>query len=179
MCVSQGNKTMNRSPRIRVEIANSTCITLKPWLRLVLSNSMPYPVAVVRIANQCIFAGAKSLVEWDATDCTDWVFSSQVKKLDDLGRWIDFRGLDNAYDVSSIEELVRVEMSMSSEELQIDTDSNLLRNELGMEFLGLWQQRPAWDPLNMHQSLPVPIPPGTLGFEIGAPTGQLPEFMAP
>ena len=137
---------------------------------------MPYPIAVVRIANQCIFAGAKSIVEWDATDCTDWVFSNQVKKLDDLGRWIDFRGLDNAYDGGSIEELIRVQMSMSSQELQIDTDSNLLRNELGMEVLGIWQSRSTWDPLSMHQTIPIAIPPGTLGFEIGASIQRLPEF---
>lgn len=179
MVVSQGNRTLNRSPRVRVEIANSTCISLKPWLRIELSNSTPYPIAVVRISNQSIFSGAKSLVQWDATDCTDWVFSNQVKKLDDLGRWIDFRGLDNAYDGSTIEELVRVEMSMSSEELQIDTDSNLLRNELGMEVLGVWQQLPPWEPLNMHQAVPLSIPPGTLGFAIGAPTDDLPEFPKP
>jgi hypothetical protein len=176
MVVSQALRTIQRSPRIRVEIADSTCISLKPWLRIQMSNTNPYPVAVVRVANQCIFAGAKSLVEWDATDCTDWVFASQVKKLDDLGRWVDFRGLDNAYDGGSIEELIRVQMSMSSEELQIDTDSNLLRNELGMEVFGVWQQKPAWDPLNMHQSAPIPIPLGTLGFDIGAPLGRLPEF---
>jgi hypothetical protein len=176
MVVSQALRTIQRSPRIRVEIADSTGISLKPWLRIQMSNTNPYPVAVVRVANQCIFAGAKSLVEWDATDCTDWVFASQVKKLDDLGRWVDFRGLDNAYDGGSIEELIRVQMSMSSEELQIDTDSNLLRNELGMEVFGVWQQKPAWDPLNMHQSAPIPIPLGTLGFDIGAPLGRLPEF---
>lgn len=176
MVVSQALRTIQRSPRIRVEIADSTCISLKPWLRIQMSNTNPYPVAVVRVANQCIFAGAKSLVEWDATDCTDWVFASQVKKLDDLGRWVDFRGLDNAYDGGSIEELIRVQMSMSSEELQIDTDSNLLRNELGMEVLGVWQQKPAWDPLNMHQSTPIAIPLGTLGFDIGAPLGRIPEF---
>ncbi|MEI6526780.1 MAG: serine/threonine-protein kinase [Planctomycetota bacterium] len=179
MVVSQGLRTLNRSPRVRVEISDSTCISLKPWLRIELSNAIPYPVAVVRIANQCVFAGAKSLVEWDAKDCTDWVFSNQVKKLDDLGRWIDFRGLDNAYDAESIEELIRVQMSMSSQELQIDTDSSLLRNELGIEVIGLWQQRSTWDPLNMHQSIPVPIPPGTLGFEIGAPIQRLPDFPNP
>ncbi|MFN9508273.1 MAG: serine/threonine-protein kinase [Planctomycetota bacterium] len=176
MLVSQGNRSLNRSPRVRIEISDSTCITLKPWLRIELSNAMPYPIAVVRIANQCIFAGAKSIVEWDATDCTDWVFSNQVKKLDDLGRWIDFRGLDNAYDGGSIEELIRVQMSMSSQELQIDTDSNLLRNELGMEVLGIWQSRSTWDPLSMHQTIPIAIPPGTLGFEIGASLQRLPEF---
>jgi hypothetical protein len=176
MIVSQGNRFLNRSPRVRVEISDSTCITLKPWLRIELSNATPYPIAVVRIANQCIFAGAKSIVEWDATDCTDWVFSNQVKKLDDLGRWIDFRGLDNAYDGGSIEELIRVQMSMSSEELQIDTDSNLLRNELGMEVLGIWQQRNPWDPINMQQAVPVSIPPGTLGIEIGAAIDRIPVF---
>jgi hypothetical protein len=179
MLVTQGSRILNRSPRIRVEMSNSTCITLRPWLRIDLSNATPYPVAIVRIANQSIFAGTRSLVEWDATDCTDWVFSNQVKKLDDLGRWIDFRGIDNAYDGGSIEELVRVQMSMSSEELQIDTDSNLLRNELGMEVLGVWQQRDLWDPLNMHQSLPIPISPGILGFEIGASSDQLPSFPSP
>jgi serine/threonine protein kinase len=174
MLVSQGNKTMNRSPRIRVEIADSTCISLKPWLRVELSNATPYPIAVVRISNQSIFAGAKSLVQWDATDCTDWVFSNQVKKLEDLGRWIDFRGLDNAYDSESIDELVRVQMSMSSQELQIDADSNLLRNELGMEVISLWQQRSSWEPASMHLAIPLTIPPGTLGFQIGAPTEKLP-----
>lgn len=179
MLVSQGTKVLNRSPRIRVEIADSTCITLKPWLRVELSNSYPYPIAVVRISNQSIFAGAKSLVQWDATDCTDWVFSSQIKKLDDLGRWIDLRGLDNAYDSESIEELVRVQMSMSSQELQIDTDSNLLRNELGMEVLDLWQQRATWEPLTLHLAIPMTIPPGTLGFEIGAPIQDIPGFQIP
>lgn len=179
MVVSEGNRSLNRSPRVRIEISDSTCITLKPWLRVALSNAMPYPIAVVRIANQCVFAGAKSIVEWDATDCTDWVFSNQVKKLDDLGRWIDFRGVDNAYDGGTIEELIRVQMSMSSEEMQIDTDSNLLRNELGMEVLGIWQQQAPWDPLNMQRAVPTAIPPGTLGFDIGAATEQLPSFPNP
>lgn len=179
MVVSEGNRSLNRSPRVRIEISDSTCITLKPWLRVALSNAMPYPIAVVRIANQCVFAGAKSIVEWDATDCTDWVFSNQVKKLDDLGRWIDFRGIDNAYDGGTIEELIRVQMSMSSEEMQIDTDSNLLRNELGMEVLGIWQQQAPWDPLNMQRAVPTAIPPGTLGFDIGAVTEQLPSFPNP
>jgi hypothetical protein len=84
--------------------------------------------------------------------------------------------LDNAYDGGSIEELIRVQMSMSSQELQIDTDSNLLRNELGMEVLGIWQSRSTWDPLSMHQTIPIAIPPGTLGFEIGASIQRLPEF---
>jgi hypothetical protein len=114
------------------------------------------------------------LVQWDATDCTDWVFSNQVKKLEDLGRWIDFRGLDNAYDSESIDELVRVQMSMSSQELQIDADSNLLRNELGMEVISLWQQRSSWEPASMHLAIPLTIPPGTLGFQIGAPIEKLP-----
>ena len=70
-------------------------------------------------------------------------------------------------------------MSMSSEEMQIDTDSNLLRNELGMEVLGIWQQQAPWDPLNMQRAVPTAIPPGTLGFDIGAVTEQLPVFPTP
>jgi hypothetical protein len=67
-------------------------------------------------------------------------------------------------------------MSMSSETLDIQTDSSLLRNELGMEVLGLWQQRSTWDPLQMHELQPQPISQSTVGFRVGVPTERIPEF---
>ena len=176
MVVAESLRTANRSPRVRMELDDSTFITLSPWLKVVLSPANPYPIAVVRVSNQCVYAGAKSLVEWDATDCNDWAFAAQAKKLDDLGRWIDFRGLDNAYDALTLEQWLNVRMSMSSEELEIDSDSTLLRNELGMEVLGLWSQRSGWELGKMHELLPQPISQGTLGFRVGASVESLPEF---
>lgn len=176
MVFSESLRTQNRSPRIRIEIDDATCITLNPWLKVRLSNTSPYPIAVVRVSNQSVYAGAKALVEWDATDCSDWAFASQAKKLEELGRWIDFRGLDNAYDATTLEQWVHVHMSMSSEALDIQTDSSLLRNELGMEVLGLWQQRNTWDPLQLHELQPQGISQSTLGFRVGVPTERIPEF---
>ena len=176
MVVTESLRTANRSPRVRMELDDSTFITLSPWLKVVLSPANPFPIAVVRVSNQCVYAGAKSLVEWDATDCNDWAFAAQAKKLDDLGRWIDFRGLDNAYDALTFEQWLNVRMSMSSEELEIDSDSTLLRNELGMEVLGLWPQRTGWDLGKMHELVPQPISQGTLGFQVGASVDSLPVF---
>jgi serine/threonine protein kinase len=176
MVVAESLRTANRSPRVRMELDDSTFITLSPWLKVVLSPANPFPIAVVRVSNQCVYAGAKSLVEWDATDCNDWAFAAQAKKLDDLGRWIDFRGLDNAYDALTLEQWLNVRMSMSSEELEIDSDSTLLRNELGMEVLELWPQRTGWDLGKMHELSPQPISQGTLGFRVGASLESVPEF---
>lgn len=176
MVFSDSLRTQNRSPRIRMELDDSTCITLNPWLKVRLSNTSPYPIAVVRVSNQSVYAGAKALVEWDATDCSDWAFASQAKKLEELGRWIDFRGLDNAYDATTLEQWIHVQMSMSSEALDIQTDSSLLRNELGMEVLGLWQQRNTWDPLQLHELQPQAISQSTVGFRVGVPTERIPEF---
>lgn len=176
MVLSESLRTQNRSPRIRMELDDATCITLSPWLKVRLSNTTPYPIAVVRISNQSVYAGAKALVEWDATDCSDWAFASQAKKLEELGRWIDFRGLDNAYDATTLEQWIHVQMSMSSEALDIQTDSSLLRNELGMEVLGLWQQRSTWDPLQLHELQPQAISQGTVGFRVGVPTERIPDF---
>lgn len=176
MVFSESLRTQNRSPRIRIELDDTTCITLNPWLKVHLSNTSPYPIAVVRVSNQSVYAGAKALVEWDATDCSDWAFASQAKKLEELGRWIDFRGLDNAYDATTLEQWIHVQMSMSSEALDIQTDSSLLRNELGMEVLGLWQQRNTWDPLQLHELQPQAISQSTVGFRVGAPTERIPEF---
>jgi len=176
MVFSESLRTQSRSPRIRMELDDTTCITLNPWLKVQLSNTSPYPVAVVRVSNQSVYAGTKALVEWDATDCSDWAFASQAKKLEELGRWIDFRGLDNAYDATTLEQWIHVQMSMSSETLDIQTDSSLLRNELGMEVLGLWQQRSTWDPLQLHELQPQPISQSTVGFRVGVPTERIPEF---
>lgn len=178
MVIANGAKSLNRSPKIRLELDNTTCITLGPWTRIRMSMMTPYPVALVRIANQSIFSGCNTLIEWDASNCNDWSFASQAKKIEDLGRWIDLRGLDNAYDVPSIVKLVQVLMSMSSEEVSIDSDTNLLRNERGMELHSAWQTTPRVDSAKIHLQTPKAFQWIHSGFQPGCQIDSLPVFPA-
>lgn len=178
MVIANGSKSLNRSPKIRLELDNTTCITLGPWTRIRMSMMTPYPVALVRIANQSIFSGCNTLIEWDASNCNDWSFASQAKKVEDLGRWIDLRGLDNAYDVPSIVKLVQVLMSMSSEEVSIDSDTNLLRNERGMELHSAWQTTPRVDSAKIHLQTPKAFQWIHSGFQPGCQIDSLPVFPA-
>ncbi len=172
----EGAKTINRSPGFRSELNHVTSITLSPWTRIRMGNVNPYPVAFVRLANESLFSGASTLVEWDASNVSDWNFTAQAKRVDDLGRWIDLRGLDNLYDVPSIAKLVQVIMSMSSEEVSIDSDSNLLRNERGMELLAAWQSAPRLETASMHTQTPRPSQWLHSGLQPGCRIDLLPPF---
>jgi len=141
-----------------------------------MSTMNAFPIAFVRVANESVFAGASTLVEWDASNCTDWGFAAQAKRVEDLGRWIDLRGLDNSYDVPSISRLVQVIMSMSSEEVAIDSDSNLLMNERGMELLSTWQSGSRVDGAKMHLQSPKLRPGGTVGVQQGSDPEKLPPL---
>jgi serine/threonine protein kinase len=178
MVIANGAKSLNRSPKIRLELDNTTCITLGPWTRIRMTMMTPYPVALVRIANQSIFSGCNTLIEWDASNCNDWSFAAQAKKIEDLGRWIDLRGVDNAYDVPSIVKLVQVLMSMSSEEVSIDSDTNLLRNERGMELHSAWQTMPRIDSAKIHLQTPKAFQWIHSGFQPGCQIDSLPIFPA-
>jgi hypothetical protein len=172
----QGARSLNRSPRIRAELLHVTSITLQPWLRIRMNTTHPYPVAFVRVANESIFAGSNTLVEWDASNVSDWSFAPQAKRIEDLGRWIDLRGLDNVYDVPSILRLVQVIMSMSSEEVAIDSDTNLLRHERGMELLSPWRSSPRLDAATMHTLLPDNAAWPHSGLQPGCRPDELPTL---
>jgi serine/threonine protein kinase len=172
----EGSKSMNRSPRIRMELNHVTSISLSPWIRIRMGASNPYPVAFVRTANESIFSGSTTFVEWDASNVGDWPFAAQAKRIEDLGRWIDLRGLDNVYDLPSMMRLVQVIMSMSSEEVSIDSDSNLLRNERGMELLAAWQTAPPWNAARMHILTPKTTQWSHAGLQPGCHNELLPPF---
>jgi serine/threonine protein kinase len=172
----EGVKTRNRSPRVRAELTHVTSIALNPWIRIRMGTANPYPVAFVRIANESIFSGSQTLVEWDASKVVDWPFSEQANRVDDLGRWIDLRGMDNIYDVPTILRLLQVTMSMSSEEVPIDSDSNLLRNERGMELLPAWQNAVPWENSRMHTVIPRPADGGNSRLKPGCHPDQIPPF---
>lgn len=174
--LANGASTLNRSPRVRLEIDHSTFFTLAPWARVRMSMTQPFPIAMVRVANESIFSGSNTLIEWDASNCTDWTFAAQAKKVEDLGRWIDLRGLDNAYDVPTIVKLVQVLMSMSSEEVPIDSDTNLLRNERGMELQAAWQPQVRIESSKMHLHSPKLFQWNHGVFQTGCDVQQLPSF---
>jgi serine/threonine protein kinase len=176
MVLASGSKALNRSPRIRLEIDRSTFITLAPWTRIRMTSANPYPVAIVRVANESIFSGCNTLIEWDASNCNEWNFAAQAKKIEDLGRWIDLRGLDNAYDVPSIVKLVQVLMSMSSEDVPIDSDSNLLKNERGMELQSAWLAAPRIEAAKLHLQTPKAFEWNHGGFQPGSKVNSLPPF---
>jgi serine/threonine protein kinase len=172
----EGAKTRNRSPRVRAELTHVTSIALNPWVRIRMGTANPYPVAFVRNANESIFSGSPTLVEWDASNVVDWPFSEQANRVDDLGRWIDLRGMDNIYDVPTILRLLQVTMSMSTEEVPIDSDSNLLRNERGMELLPVWQTAISWESSRMHTVIPKPADRGNSRLKPGCHPDQIPTF---
>jgi serine/threonine protein kinase len=172
----EGAKTLNRSPRVRAELTHVTSIALKPWLRVRMGTANPYPIAFVRIANESIFSGSQTLVEWDASNVVDWPFSEQANRVEDLGRWIDLRGMDNVYDFPTIMRLLQVIMSMSSEEVSIDSDSNLLRNERGMELLAAWQAAPNLESSRMHSLVPRPTDGDNSSVKPGCQLDHLPPF---
>jgi hypothetical protein len=174
----EGSKTLNRSPRIRATLNHVTSISLNPWVRIRMGTANPYPVPFVRVANESIFAGSQTLVEWDASNVADWPFSEQANRVEDLGRWIDLRGMDNVYDVPTIMRLLQVIMSMSSEEVSIDSDSNLLRNERGTELLSAWQANNAWEASRMHTVLPKTTTHSQTGLNPGCNPSQLPSLPA-
>jgi hypothetical protein len=174
----EGSKTLNRSPRIRATLNHVTSIALNPWVRIRMGTANPYPVPFVRVANESIFAGSQTLVEWDASNVADWPFSEQANRVEDLGRWIDLRGMDNVYDVPTIMRLLQVIMSMSSEEVSIDSDSNLLRNERGTELLSAWQANNAWEASRMHTVLPKTTTHSQTGLNPGCNPSQLPSLPA-
>lgn len=176
MLLADGVKSLNRSPKLRMELDHVSCITLSPFVRIRMSTMNAFPIAFVRVANESVFAGASTLVEWDASNCTDWGFSAQAKRIEDLGRWIDLRGLDNTYDVPSISRLVQVIMSMSSEEVAIDSDSNLLMNERGMELLSTWQTGNRVDSSKMHLQSPKLRPGSTVGVQPGCDPEKIPPL---
>ena len=176
MLLADGVKTLNRSPKLRMELDHVSCITLSPFVRIRMSTMNAYPIAFVRVAKESVFAGASTLVEWDASNCTDWGFAAQAKRIEDLGRWIDLRGLDNSYDVPSISRLVQVIMSMSSEEVSIDSDSNLLMNERGMELLSTWQSGSRVDGSKMHLQSPKLRPGSYVGVQPGSDPDKLPPL---
>jgi len=75
--------------------------------------------------------------------------------------------------------LVQVVMSMSSEEVAIDSDSNLLWNERGIELQSAWQTSPRLEATKMHLQVPRPPQGVHSGLAPGCDVGSLPTFPSP
>ncbi len=152
----RGSRTSARSmAMLRMEWVNVSAYSARSWMRLMLTNSHPNPIAIIRTARDCVFAGSPSLLEWDASSCTQWSFWEQPNRLEELARWVDLRGMDNAYDSSSIQSLFSVQLpSKQNDTIRFDGDSQLLREERGLESVVRWIKAPRIDPNKLHEQLP-------------------------
>jgi eukaryotic-like serine/threonine-protein kinase len=148
-----GSRTAGRpGVPLRIDVRNITSYTLRSWLRTNLSNSAPYPRPFVRNAMECIFAGPKSHIEWNALDCVDWQGWQQTDGGQKLFRWVDLRGTDNTYDSMTTTSLFSARMKGSAETIALDTDSSLVADERGIETTAAWVRRPQLEATRLHET---------------------------
>ncbi len=138
---------------LRMDFQNVTSYAQRSWMRVVLSNSQPFPIPIVRTANECIFAGSKSHIEWNAIECDDWDIWDQSDEGKRLLRWIDLRGKDNVYDASTLSDYLTVKMQNSIlKQMELGSDTNLIDGERGLETDSLWRKRPVLEPNRIHET---------------------------
>ena len=149
-----GSRTSIRTGMpLRMEFRNVTSFTQRAWMRMALTNTQPFPIPFVRTAQECIFAGSKSFIEWNASDCEDWDVWEQSDQGTELSRWIDLRGKDNVYDSLTVNDYLTVKMSNGViKQIELGSETNLLNEERGLETVSLWRKRPTLDPLRMHEA---------------------------
>ncbi len=138
---------------LRIEFRNVTAYALRTWMRVALTNSQPYPIPFIRTANECVFTGSKSYIEWNAAECDDWEVWDQSDDGNALSRWIDLRGKDNVYDASSLSDYLTVKMHNGIlKQIELGSDTSLIDEERGLETVSLWKKRPALETSRMHEA---------------------------
>ena len=137
---------------LRMDFRNLTVYAQRAWMRANFSNSQPFPIPFVRTAKDCIFAGNKSYIEWNALECDDWETWNQSDAGNELTRWIDLRGTDNVYDALTMSDFLTVKLSNGSlEQIGLGTDSQLVSEERGVETMSSWRKRPLLEPNRIHE----------------------------
>ena len=137
---------------LRMDFRNLTVYAQRAWMRANFSNSQPFPIPFVRTAKDCIFAGSKSYIEWNALECDDWETWNQSDAGNELTRWIDLRGTDNVYDALTTSDFLTVKLSSGSlEQIGLGTDSQLVSEERGVETMSSWRKRPLLEPNRIHE----------------------------
>ncbi len=149
-----GSRTAVRTGMpLRMDLRNVTAYSQRAWMKVNLSNSQPFPIPFVRTAKECVFAGSKSYIEWNASECDDWEIWDQSDKGNELSRWIDLRGKDNVYDSMTLSDYLTVRLNNGSlEQIGIGTDANLVSEERGLETMSSWKKRPALEPSRIHET---------------------------
>ena len=138
---------------LRIDFRNVTAYSQRAWMRSNLSNSQPYPIPFVRTARESIFAGSKSYIEWNASECDEWEIWGQSDEGNELSRWIDLRGTDNVYDSLSLSDYLTVTLSNGSlEQIGLGTDAKLVSEERGLETMASWKKRPIFEPNRIHEA---------------------------
>jgi serine/threonine protein kinase len=154
MFETSGSRTLAKSSvPLRIEMRDITSYTLQPWMVCNLSISQPYPIPMVRIARECVFAGCSTLIEWNASDCQDWKVWEQSEEGNRLLKWIDLRGVDNTYDDSTMNNYLLVKMTNGmSDQISLDSNPMLVSDERGLETEAAWKKRPVFDSLRIHEA---------------------------
>ena len=138
---------------LRMDFRNVTAYSQRTWMKVSLSNSQPFPIPFVRTAKECVFAGSKSYIEWNASECDDWDVWDQSDKGNELSRWIDLRGKDNVYDSMTLSDFLTVKLSNGSlEQIGIGIDASLVNEERGLETISSWKKRPVLEPSRIHET---------------------------
>jgi hypothetical protein len=154
MIESNGSRVASRSGvALRIDMRNVTAYVLRSWMRCNLSNLLPYPIPTVRIANECVFTGCKSLIEWNAVECQDWNLWEQSEQGKKLTKWIDLRGMDNTYDDLSLAHYFSLKMSNGiSHSIPLDPDAHIVGDERGLETAAAWKKRPLLEATRLHEA---------------------------
>ena len=154
MIEANGSRVASRSGvPLRIDMRNVTACVLRSWMRCNLSNLQPYPIPTVRIANECVFTGCKSLIEWNAVDCQDWNLWDQSEEGKKLAKWIDLRGMDNTYDDLSLANYFSLKMSNGfSHYIPLDSDADVVGDERGLETTAAWKSRPLLEATRLHEA---------------------------
>ncbi|MEQ1826812.1 MAG: hypothetical protein ABL921_12735, partial [Pirellula sp.] len=138
---------------LRIDMQAITTYTMRPWMTCSVSNTHPYPLPIVRTAKACIFSGSSTLIEWNATDCPDWRVWEQTDQGQKLTKWIDLRGRDNLYDDSWILNFLTVRLSSGVvDQISVDSSSDLLSDERGLETEAAWIKRPVFESSRIHEA---------------------------
>ena len=122
-------------------------------MRASFSNAQPFPIPFVRTAKECIFAGSRSYIEWNASECDDWEIWDQSNEGNELTRWIDLRGTDNVYDALTLSDYLTVKLSNGIlEQIGLGSDANLVSEERGVETMSSWRKKPLLEANRIHEA---------------------------
>ncbi len=149
-----GSRTAMRTGMpLRIDFRNLTAYTQRAWMRANFSNAQPFPIPFVRTAKECIFAGSRSYIEWNASECDDWEIWDQSNEGNELTRWIDLRGTDNVYDALTLSDYLTVKLSNGVlEQIGLGSDANLVSEERGVETMSSWRKKPLLEANRIHEA---------------------------